>query len=191
MRLLILVLALGVLVACAQPAPRPSALRFEQPGLKQYLPQRPPDPSTLAPGMPLRQRALQIATDYLGTPYMWGGNDASGMDCSGYVTKALETARRETTDTLIDVTTMITKDELLPGDLLDLQTWEHPTKSGHVRIFAAWADDAHTKMWVFEDRYPAGAVYHVVTYDARYSALRYDPLLHETGKAAIIVPVQN
>lgn len=28
---------------------------------------------------------LQNAYRYLGTPYVWGGNDARGIDCSGFV----------------------------------------------------------------------------------------------------------
>ena len=83
---------------------------------------------------------------------------------------------------------MIAKDELLPGDVLDLQTWEHFAGSGHVRIFAAWADAAHTRMWTFEERYPEGAIYHVVSYDDRYTPLRYDLLSSARGRAALILP---
>ena len=43
-------------------------------------------------------------------------------------------------------------------------------------------------MWTFEERYPEGAIYHVVSYDDRYTALRYDPLLTDAGAAALILP---
>jgi hypothetical protein len=123
---------------------------------------------------------------------VWGGSSGVGLDCSAYVSRAWETARRETTDTLLYIATVIEKEQLLPGDVLNFETWEHPTKSGHVRLFAAWANAAHTRMWVFESRYPDGAVYHVVSYDKRFSPLRYDPLAPETGHAALIVPsIQN
>ena len=65
---------------------------------------------------------------------------------------------------------------------------DHPLRYGHVRIFAAWADAQHTRMWTFEERYPEGAIYHVVSYDDRYTALRYDPLLTDAGTAALILP---
>lgn len=189
MRLMLAILVILVAPACAQPAaPRASALRYEMPELRQYLPQRPPEVAALAPDMPTRQAVLQRATDLLGTPYVWGGNSAQGLDCSAYVSAAWVTPGRQTTDTLLYVATVIDKDQLLPGDVLNFETWEHPTKSGHVRIFAAWADQDHSKMWVFESRYPQGAVYHVVTYDGRYSPLRYDPLFAEPGKAALIPP---
>lgn len=193
MRLLLVSIALLFVAACVQApvpaAPRPSALAFEMPELKQYLPQEPPALARLAPGMPERQAVLERATRLLGTPYLWGGSAADvGLDCSGFVSLALESGR-QTTDTLLGTATVIEKEELLPGDLLNLETWEHPTKAGHVRIFAAWANAAHTKMWVFESRYPQGAVYHVVSYDTRYSPLRYDPLAKDSsGRAALIDP---
>jgi hypothetical protein len=189
MRLHVAVVAIVVLAACApQAAVRPSALKYELPELRQYLPQPPPAVAILAPGMPKRQEVLQRAAGLLGTPYVWGGNGTNGLDCSAYASLALATASRHTTDTFLYVSTVIEREELLPGDLLNFETWEHPTKSGHVRIFAAWADQDHSKMWVFESRYPQGAVYHVVTYDRRYSPLRYDPLFAEPGKAALIAP---
>ena len=190
MRPLAFLFILAMFLACQVPAtaPHPRALRYELPELKQYLPQRPPDAAALAPNMPDRAAILERATALLGTPYLWGGSDASGLDCSAYVSKAWSTAARHTTDTLPLVATMIAKDELLPGDVLDLQTWEHPFGFGHVRIFAAWADAAHTRMWTFEERYPEGAIYHVVGYDDRYTPLRYDALVRVSGKAALILP---
>ena len=33
---------------------------------------------------------LKTAISYLGTPYIWGGDDPSGFDCSGYVLECLK-----------------------------------------------------------------------------------------------------
>ncbi len=33
---------------------------------------------------------LKTALAYLGTPYVWGGDDPSGFDCSGYVVECLK-----------------------------------------------------------------------------------------------------
>jgi len=43
---------------------------------------------------PARQVALHVADHYLGTPYLWGGDDPSGFDCSGFVIECLKSAGR-------------------------------------------------------------------------------------------------
>ncbi len=37
-----------------------------------------------------RDMALKIAFSYIGTPYVWGGDDPSGFDCSGFVIECLK-----------------------------------------------------------------------------------------------------
>ena len=39
-----------------------------------------------------RKWFLRVALAYLGTPYVWGGDDPSGFDCSGYVIECLKSA---------------------------------------------------------------------------------------------------
>ena len=40
--------------------------------------------------MTRREIAMKIAWSYLGTPYIWGGDDPEGFDCSGFVVEVLK-----------------------------------------------------------------------------------------------------
>ena len=38
----------------------------------------------------MRDHFIEYARTFLGTPYLWAGNDPSGLDCSGYVIECLK-----------------------------------------------------------------------------------------------------
>ncbi len=113
---------------------------------------------------------LEMAKSLLGVPYVWGGNSADGMDCSAYVSRAWGLTR-QTTDTLPGFATAVAKDDLLPGDIMNLTTGQDPRGYGHVRIFAAWASAGHDRAWVYEET-PRQSIYHVIAYDPRYTPMR-------------------
>jgi cell wall-associated NlpC family hydrolase len=69
----------------------------------------------------LGNQIVQTAFQYMGVPYVWGGNTESGIDCSGYLKKVFaengirlpRTAREQST-----VGTQVSYAELQPGDRL-------------------------------------------------------------------------
>src|SRR5262245_22344166 len=112
------------------------------------------------------------AQSYVGTPYLWGGADKQGIDCSAFISRAWGTAR-QTTDTLSSVADPIPKEELTPGDALNLTTAQDPRGYGHVRMFDGWADANRTQMYVYESSTATGGVARrVIPYDAAYTPMR-------------------
>jgi len=162
--------------APAAPPPPPPAV--EQPAAA--APAAPPDPS-----LEIRQAILDRAASMLSTPYVWGGNaPGRGMDCSAYVSAAWGVARY-TTESIGWVSFPIAKEELRSGDAMNLQIGRDPEGFGHIRLFEAWANEAHTLVWVYEET-PPRAVHRVVVYDDRYQPIRLDGL--SGSGAAPLVP---
>ena len=156
-------------VVVAEPQPAPPAAAAEPP----------PDPTAARRG-----EIIERARSLLGLQYVWGGNNtARGMDCSAYVSWAWGLGRY-TTDSLGSVSHFIGKDELRPGDIMNLPTWNDPARYGHVRIFAAWANEARSLVWVYEET-PPRAVHRVIAYDGRYQPMRLNGL--GSGGAAPLV----
>ena len=123
----------------------------------------------------VRQSILDRASAMLATPYVWGGNAAGrGMDCSAYLSAAWGVSRY-TTESIGWVSTPIAKSDLRPGDAMNLTMGRDPQGYGHVRMFEAWANEAHTLVWVYEET-PPRAVHRVVVYDDRYQPIRLDGL---------------
>lgn len=127
----------------------------------------------LVPGGPApitRSEMVANAEKLLNVPYVWGGVNPSGLDCSAFVSKAWGVSR-QTTDTLSSVSHPITKDELQAGDALNLTTGRDPEGDGHVRMFDRWANAEHTKMYVYEET-PPRSIHHVIAWDPKYQPMR-------------------
>src|SRR5207245_10225033 len=73
----------------------------------------------------------------------------------------------------------------LPRDALNLPTGRDPKRLGHIRLFEAWANPAHTVMWVYEETEPR-STHRVVVYDERFQPIRLAGLSGEG--IALIVP---
>ncbi|HEV8229362.1 MAG TPA: hypothetical protein VGQ86_05330 [Candidatus Limnocylindria bacterium] len=150
---------LGANAPAAPPPPPPAA---PEPVVVEVA----PDPTLV-----MRERILSRAASLLGLRYVWGGNSTvSGMDCSAYVSWTWSVGRY-TTDSIWQVSYPIGKDELRAGDAMNLTISRDPSRSGHIRLFEAWANAEHTLVWVYEET-PPRVVHRVIVYDARYQPIR-------------------
>ena len=78
------------------------------------------------------------------------------QDCSGYVSMAWQLGTSQTTSTLSQYSTKISKSDLQAGDIL-LNAGEHTL------IFEKWADSGKTKYWTYE-QHPDCTEYHSIPY---------------------------
>jgi hypothetical protein len=159
-------------------------------GPEAVVPAPPPPPAVakeavVDPSFAIRGEIVSRAASMLNIPYVWGGNSTkNGMDCSAWVSRVWG-AERYSTDSIWNISRPISKDQLLPGDALNLTTGRDPKRLGHIRLFEAWANAAHTVMWVYEET-PPRSVHRVVVYDERYQPIRLAGLSGEG--VALIVP---
>lgn len=80
-------------------------------------------------------QAVEIARQYLGTPYVWGGESPGGFDCSGlmqYVYKQMGYDISRTTYTQINDGQSVSKSNLQPGDLV---FFGDPSSPHHVGMY--------------------------------------------------------
>lgn len=87
---------------------------------------------------PTLERVLREADSWIGTPYLYGGNDRNGVDCSGFVLqvylKAAEIALPRTSRQQQEYCRDLTRDQLEPGDLVFFSLRGGETV-GHVGIY--------------------------------------------------------
>lgn len=115
---------------------------------------------------------LEQAVSYLGTPYVWGGSDENGFDCSGLTYRVFNDNGIElprTVTAIEEIGTVVSRDSLLPGDIL---IFHNPTHTG---IYMGDGNFIHCSSW--QDR---GVVITEITqsnYARRYhSAVRIIPV---------------
>ena len=79
---------------------------------------------------------VQMAQQYMGTPYVWGGSRPGGFDCSGfiyYIYGQFGISLPRMSDGQFEVGRAISGDNLLPGDLVFFTTYE--PGASHVGIY--------------------------------------------------------
>ena len=79
---------------------------------------------------------VQMAQQYMGTPYVWGGSRPGGFDCSGfiyYIYGQFGISLPRMSDGQFEMGRAISGDNLLPGDLVFFTTYE--PGASHVGIY--------------------------------------------------------
>lgn len=84
-----------------------------------------PDPR-LADSGEVKARLNDQLSQWRGVPYRYGGLDENGIDCSGFVYRTFRDRFNiilpRTTEAQTDIGTRISRDDLLPGDLVFFKT---------------------------------------------------------------------
>ncbi|MFF9341546.1 MULTISPECIES: hypothetical protein [unclassified Streptomyces] len=153
----------------------------------------PANPSTKG-GTIARSEVIGRALNWLArdVPYVWGGSalDPEGdhayrTDCSGFVSMAWHANSSYSTETLPDVSTVINKSDLQPGDALNTEG------GGHVILFEKWVDKAAGKFSYIHESNPNDDMMRGQDYlnggpdgsiaghaASGYAALRYDKIVN-------------
>ncbi len=120
----------------------------------------------------LAEVIIEQAVSYLGVPYLWGGIDENGFDCSGLAYRVFNdngVTLPRTVTAMGEVGVTVSKENLQPGDLL---IFHNPTHTG---IYLGNGEFIHSSSW--QDR---GVVISEITqpnYERRYySAVRVLPV---------------
>lgn len=128
-------LAAGLLliwVGCTTSSPAP------QPAPKA------PESRAPAPERLTASRIREAVAPWMGTPHRMGGNDRSGIDCSGFVVRIyrdlFDVDLPRTTQLLIREGRPVDFFELVPGDLV---FYRIPVKKRHVGIYLGEGEFAH------------------------------------------------
>lgn len=97
----------------------------------------PPEDKPIEKPKDMGQEVVNYAMNYLGTPYVWGGDSPAGFDCSGfaqYVYRHFGVEITRTTYTQVNQGSYVARENLRPGDLVFF-TYSGDGEAEHVGIY--------------------------------------------------------
>ncbi len=104
------------------------------------------DGQGLKPGGSLGQQVVEYAAQFLGKPYVWGGNGPNSFDCSGftkYVYSHFGYTLNRTASAQLSNGRAVSFDELQPGDLIFFDNGRVSTPVSHVGIYVGGGQFIH------------------------------------------------
>ena len=96
------------------------------------------DTKSFSPGS-VRQALIKEAQAWIGTPYLYGGEELTGADCSGFVMKVYKAATGislpRTSKDQFEFCELIERNSLFPGDLIFFSSKSSGKNVAHVGIY--------------------------------------------------------
>jgi cell wall-associated NlpC family hydrolase len=106
-------------------------------------------PLAAAPDMDKADQIVNFAKKYVGVPYVYGGSNPKGFDCSGfvsYVLKEFDISVSRTASAQAAESTAVDRSQLKKGDLLFFAT-SGGSRVSHVGMYIGDGDFIHASSW--------------------------------------------
>lgn len=107
------------------------------------------------------QQVIGKAREFLGTPYLWGGNNSAGIDCSGLMLQAFQAIGHDVPRVAGDqqkIGQYVEIDELVAGDLIFFTDKPGNTKITHVGMVTSTDYDKNVVNFIHASSSPKGVM---------------------------------